>query len=76
MLLRMTCSMAALGVAMASLAGAAQKGSSKGGDNTQTVMDLRQVVKTLGEAKHDYDGHRSKAVEEIHKAIKATGGQE
>jgi hypothetical protein len=34
------------------------------------LQDLRQAHKLLAEADHDYDGHRARAAEEVHKAIR------
>jgi len=34
------------------------------------IQSLREAHKLLTEADHDYEGHRAKAAEEVHKAIK------
>src|SRR5262249_47877629 len=37
----------------------------------QMLQEMHQAHHLLHEANHDYDGHRAKAAEELHKAIKA-----
>ena len=72
MLLRLTGLFLVMGFIVTVPAEAVQKQGGKGkGDNTQIVEELHHVVKLLNEADRDYDGHRAKAVEEVHKAIKA-----
>jgi len=39
----------------------------------EVVKALRLAHKLLVEADHDYDGHRAKAAEEVHKALKDLG---
>lgn len=39
--------------------------------NHQIIMELSQTKKLLESAKHDYDGHRAKAIHEITQAIHA-----
>jgi len=39
------------------------------------LVDLRQAHKLLAEADHDYDGHRARAAEEVHKAIHELEGK-
>ena len=37
------------------------------------IEDLKKAHHLLAEADHDYDGHRAKAAEEVHKALKELG---
>ena len=37
----------------------------------EVLKELHHAHRLLEEANHDYDGHRAKAAEELHKAIKA-----
>jgi hypothetical protein len=37
------------------------------------IEDLKKAHRLLDEADHDYDGHRVKAAEEVHKALKELG---
>jgi hypothetical protein len=40
-----------------------------------TLEHLRQAHRLLVEADHDYDGHRARAAEELHKAIRELEGK-
>ncbi len=43
--------------------------------HAQLLKTLRQAHHLLVNADHDYDGHRAKAAEEVHKAIKELEGK-
>jgi hypothetical protein len=41
--------------------------------HAQVIADLKKAHQLLSEANHDYHGHRAKAAEEVHKALKELG---
>jgi hypothetical protein len=49
------------------------KGAAKHASQSVAVKNLRQAQKLLAEADHDYDGHRAKAAEGVHKALEEMG---
>ncbi len=62
---------AALGLASPALAQAAK--GAKQAAHSELIKELRSAHKLLAEADRDYDGHRAKAAEEVHKALKDLG---
>jgi hypothetical protein len=45
-------------------------------EKAELISELRSAHKLLAEADRDYDGHRAKAAEEIHKAIRELRGKQ
>jgi hypothetical protein len=43
-------------------------------EKTDVLQEIRSAQKLLAEADHDYDGHRAKALAEVHTAINAISG--
>lgn len=73
---RLSLSVLLAGIGLASVASAqttttkpAVTGTSPTGQST-AMQSLHQAHKLLAEADHDYEGHRAKAAEEVHKAIR------
>ena len=48
--------------------------AAKNGETAQVVMELKSAQRLLVAADHDYEGHRAKAAEEVHNAIKELAG--
>jgi hypothetical protein len=46
----------------------------KAREKAELVQELRAAHKLLTEADHDYDGHRARAAEAVHRAIKELAG--
>jgi len=62
------------GLSLASFA-AAQTSPVVTSTHAQLIHSLRQAHHLLVAADHDYDGHRARAAEEVHKAIKELEGK-
>jgi hypothetical protein len=59
-----------------SVAATSAEAKGKGNKEKHTVMErLHNAHKLLTEADHDYDGHRAKAAEAVHKAIMELEGK-
>ena len=62
-------------VIMSSAAQTAPPREAKKREKAELVTELKAAHKLLVEANRDYDGHRARAAEEVHKAIKELGGK-
>lgn len=56
-------------------AGLASTASAQATPHAELIKTLRHAHWLLAHADHDYDGHRAKAAEEVHKALKDLGYQ-
>jgi hypothetical protein len=53
-----------------------QQGIKKGQNpNAPIIAQLQATIVVLKQADHDYQGHRVKAIQQIHMAVKALGGK-
>jgi hypothetical protein len=68
-ILALLAGLAQVSTAMAQTTNAAVKESAR----AELIQTLRSAHKLLVTADHDYDGHRAKAAEEVHKALKELG---